>query len=190
MGQPQPLFCLFSIFSNKQSNFYNKSMWKMSKCPSSILRRDSSLRPFDHESSPITTRPWLPPFLHLFLQELYLHMTHFMKQSMGHYFPAYRVERRTLATTWSPTRSSTRGPTWPPSRPSTRSIRTSTERKEPLTRLLRFLAFPEIVPDQKRVSEFVELYLLKIIFVFCIFRKSVFVQQKDCLNWLSFKLIC
>ena len=27
-GQPQPLFCLFSVFSNKQYNFYNKSMWK------------------------------------------------------------------------------------------------------------------------------------------------------------------
>ena len=28
MGQPQPLFCFFLIFSNKQYNFYNKSMWK------------------------------------------------------------------------------------------------------------------------------------------------------------------
>ena len=33
MGQPRPLFCLFSVFSNKHCyNFYNKSMWKMS-CP-------------------------------------------------------------------------------------------------------------------------------------------------------------
>ena len=30
MGQPWPLFHLFSVFSNKQYNFYNKSMWKMS----------------------------------------------------------------------------------------------------------------------------------------------------------------
>ena len=26
MGQPQPLFRLISVFSNKQYNFYNKSM--------------------------------------------------------------------------------------------------------------------------------------------------------------------
>ena len=26
MGQPRPLFCLFLAFSNKQYNFYNKSM--------------------------------------------------------------------------------------------------------------------------------------------------------------------
>ena len=30
MGQPRPLFCLFSVFSNKHYNFYVK------KCPSSI----------------------------------------------------------------------------------------------------------------------------------------------------------
>ena len=34
MGPPQPLFRLFWIFSSKQYNFSNKSMWKMS-CPSS-----------------------------------------------------------------------------------------------------------------------------------------------------------
>ena len=28
MGQPRPLFWLFSVFSNKQDNFYNKSMCK------------------------------------------------------------------------------------------------------------------------------------------------------------------
>ena len=28
MGQPRPLFRLFSIFSNKHYNFYNKYMWK------------------------------------------------------------------------------------------------------------------------------------------------------------------
>ena len=28
MGQPQPLFHLFSVFSNKLYNFYNKWMWK------------------------------------------------------------------------------------------------------------------------------------------------------------------
>ena len=28
MGQPRPLFCLFSVFSNKHYNFYNKYLWK------------------------------------------------------------------------------------------------------------------------------------------------------------------
>ena len=28
MGQLWPLFCFISVFSNKQYNFYNKSMWK------------------------------------------------------------------------------------------------------------------------------------------------------------------
>ena len=30
MRHSRPLFCLFSVFSNKQYIFYNKSMWKMS----------------------------------------------------------------------------------------------------------------------------------------------------------------
>ena len=30
MGQPRPIFRFFLVFSNKQYNFYNKSMWK--KC--------------------------------------------------------------------------------------------------------------------------------------------------------------
>ena len=61
MGQSRPLFRLFSFFSNNhQNNFYNKSMWKNIN-PSSIRRRDSNPRPFEHESSPITTRPGLPP---------------------------------------------------------------------------------------------------------------------------------
>ena len=30
MGQPRPLFRLFSVFSNKHYNSYNKYMWKMS----------------------------------------------------------------------------------------------------------------------------------------------------------------
>ena len=42
----------------------------MSKCPSSIRRRDSNPRPFEHESSPLTTRPGLPPSPHLFCTSL------------------------------------------------------------------------------------------------------------------------
>ena len=33
----------------------------MSKCPSSIWHQDLNPQPFEHESSPITTRPGLPP---------------------------------------------------------------------------------------------------------------------------------
>ena len=43
MGQPRPLFGLFSVFSNKQYKFYNNSMWKMS-FPSSIQHWDSNPR--------------------------------------------------------------------------------------------------------------------------------------------------
>ena len=58
MGQPRPLFRLFSVFSNKHYNFYNKIY---EKCPSSIQCRDSNPRPLKRESLPITTRPGLPP---------------------------------------------------------------------------------------------------------------------------------
>ena len=60
IGQPRPLFRLFSVFSNKQYNSYNKSMWKMS-CPSSIRRQDLNPQPSERESPPIITRPGLPP---------------------------------------------------------------------------------------------------------------------------------
>ena len=61
MAQQRPLFCFFSVFSNKHRyNFYNKSMWKTS-CPSSILSRDSNPWPLEHDPPPITTRPGLPP---------------------------------------------------------------------------------------------------------------------------------
>ena len=59
MSHPRPLFRLFLVFSNKEYNFYKKSMWKKS-CPSSIWRLDLNPRPLEHELSPITTRPGLP----------------------------------------------------------------------------------------------------------------------------------
>ena len=59
MGQLRPLFHLFSVFSNTQYIFYNKSMWKMS-CPFSIWCWDSNPQPLEHESSPITTVPGTP----------------------------------------------------------------------------------------------------------------------------------
>ena len=39
-ANPGLFFCLFSVFSNKENIFYNKSMWKMS-CPSSVRCQDS-----------------------------------------------------------------------------------------------------------------------------------------------------
>ena len=55
-------FSLIFIFSNKhQCIIYDKSMWKKS-CPSCIRAWDSNPQPFKHESSPITTRPGLPPY--------------------------------------------------------------------------------------------------------------------------------
>ena len=53
-------FCIFSVFSNKQYIFYNKSMLKKS-CPSSIQYQDLNPRPSEHETPPITTRPGLLP---------------------------------------------------------------------------------------------------------------------------------
>ena len=59
MGHPRPLFRLFLVFSNQQFCF---KQINVKKCPSTIRRRDSNPRPFEHElSSPITTRPGLPP---------------------------------------------------------------------------------------------------------------------------------
>ena len=63
---------LFSVFFKQKYNFYNQCE-NMSKCPSSIWHRDSNPRPYELESSPITTRPGLPKraFLqHTFIRSL------------------------------------------------------------------------------------------------------------------------
>ena len=59
MGQPRPLFHLFSSFFNQISQFLQQI--NVNKCPYSIRCRDSNSRPLKHESPPITTRPRLPP---------------------------------------------------------------------------------------------------------------------------------
>ena len=64
MGQPWPLFRLFSVFSNKHYKFLQQIC---EKCPSSIWCRDSNPRPLARESPPITTRPGLPPIFLLTL---------------------------------------------------------------------------------------------------------------------------
>ena len=66
MGQPRPLFRLFSVFSTNNTIFTTNQCEKMS-CPSSIRRRDSNPRPLDHESPPITTRSGLPPNMAIYL---------------------------------------------------------------------------------------------------------------------------
>ena len=62
LGQPRPLFRLFSVFSNKQYKFYNKSMWKNVM---SIQYPAPGFEPTTFgtwvSSPPITTRPGLPP---------------------------------------------------------------------------------------------------------------------------------
>ena len=50
------LFVYFWSFSNKQHKIYNKLMWKIDQdC------QDLNSQPFDYESTPLTTRPGLPP---------------------------------------------------------------------------------------------------------------------------------
>ena len=55
MGQPGPLFHLFSSFQTHITNITTNRYVK--KCPSSIRCWDSNSRPLEHESLPITTRP-------------------------------------------------------------------------------------------------------------------------------------
>ena len=58
MGQPRPLLCLFSVFSNKHYKCLQQIYVK--KCPSSIQCWDLYPRPSECESPLITTRPRLP----------------------------------------------------------------------------------------------------------------------------------
>ena len=69
MGQPWPLFQT----NNKIAKI--SECGKMS-CPSSIWRWDSNPQPLKHESSPITTRPWLPPSIYHFFPFLCLSFFH------------------------------------------------------------------------------------------------------------------
>ena len=54
MGQPRPLFNLFSVFSIK---YYNSATNQCEKCPSCSLHLDLNSRPSDYESPHLTTRP-------------------------------------------------------------------------------------------------------------------------------------
>ena len=59
LGEPRPLFHLFSVFPNKPCIFYNKLMWK--KCPFTIWCWDSNS--WLYESPLLTTEPGLLSFI-------------------------------------------------------------------------------------------------------------------------------
>ena len=62
MGQHRPLLSfVFGLF--KQTSLHILQQIYVKKCPFRILCQDSNLRPSEHESPPIITRPGLPPFL-------------------------------------------------------------------------------------------------------------------------------
>ena len=62
MGHPWHVFRLFSSFQTHITILTSKC----EKCPSSIQCWDSNLRPYEHKSPPITTRPGLPPPIYRF----------------------------------------------------------------------------------------------------------------------------
>ena len=100
LGQPQPLFHLFSAFSYKQYNYYNKSMLK---CPSSIWCWDSNPQPLKHESSPNTLkivydiRPMC--FFPVQLLQYFLHNWMLLLRRFPHWGPILQVFL-TLITYW------------------------------------------------------------------------------------------
>ena len=61
MVQPASFSFIFGLF--KQTIIFLQQI--NVKCPSSIRYRDSNPRPLDRESTPITTRPGLPPNEHV-----------------------------------------------------------------------------------------------------------------------------
>ena len=57
----------FRFFQTNNTIFTTNQCEKMTKCSSSLQCRDSNPRPSKNESSPITTRPGLPPLGPIFL---------------------------------------------------------------------------------------------------------------------------
>ena len=66
MGQPQPLFHLFSSF---QANITIFTTTECGNCPFNNQWRDSNPHPLEHESPPITTRPGLLPNIYFFIDQ-------------------------------------------------------------------------------------------------------------------------
>ena len=65
---PAYFFIYFRSFLTNNTIFTTNQCEKMSKCTSSIWHRDLNPQPFEHESSPITTRRGLPPFKCILIQ--------------------------------------------------------------------------------------------------------------------------
>ena len=65
MGQPRPLFRLCTVFSNKQYNFRNKSIWKNVQKSIQCMAPGFESTTLEHELSTITTRPGAPPTTYL-----------------------------------------------------------------------------------------------------------------------------
>ena len=59
MAQPGLFLFIYGLF--KQTIKFLQQMNVKKSCPSSIWHWDSNPQPLEHESSPITTRPGLPP---------------------------------------------------------------------------------------------------------------------------------
>ena len=78
-SQPRSLFCSFWSFKTSNTIFTTNQCEKMSKCPSSIWRRDLNPRLYKHELSPI------PPLNGLFL------LLQFMEKYRFSRFPQTQV---------------------------------------------------------------------------------------------------
>ena len=63
-ANPALFFVYFRSFQTNITTIFTTNQCE--KCTSSIWQWDSNPRPFEQESSPITTRPGLPPFHLLF----------------------------------------------------------------------------------------------------------------------------
>ena len=72
MGQPRPLFHLFSSFQTNIIRIFTTNKC-VKKCPSSIQCWDLNPQPSGHESVPITTRPGLilPHLVEYFKRQLW-----------------------------------------------------------------------------------------------------------------------
>ena len=69
-ANPGLFFIYFWSFQTNINTIFTIQCEKMS-CPSSIRCRDSNPHPPDHESSPITTRPGLPPLVRQYYSSWY-----------------------------------------------------------------------------------------------------------------------
>ena len=99
MSQHRPLLLfIFGLFNPTSLQFFEHIY--VTKCPSSILCRDSNPWPSEHESPPITTRPGLTPsksYLLSFDQQLsicsYLYLCLFSRYNVPKSHPFCRTSK-------------------------------------------------------------------------------------------------